>query len=1205
MKRLATCALLAILGAANAADVKLATRDWVTSQLMASGIRISAATTTRNTNGTFTVTVPFTSPDVTNCVSLSLTFTNPRITQPQAQPVLRGAKLMRGAATVQDEKLVITLTEGSWRDSASPLSKEHVFVFSGGFDFTWPSDLPEVPSEDHVCELDVDCNCVWMNKVPKYPDDYPEEYRLATMEDFDNADFGNVLTWIDTSTWPDQTEAAGKVRYWITDTNGNRFNLEQIGKTDLWRNAVGEAMEKLNERFRECCEAFAKSCECNATNPQHDWNTKTCGSHSWSVCRNNSAHTQGTEGHDFPYVGGNYTATHHSCKCGDRTEAHGTLVTDGTKTATYNSDGKETGWIQDMVCPKGCGYSKTVTHTHHFTNCGTCDAGDGCDTVCTGCSGNHVFGDATDEECAKCECTMCEDCDAHPDDTDITKHSGWMPCSQDIEDDNDDGKANGGHCQCQCLTFGHNAETEHDYKMPSGMDEYEPYNDKKHYHLIGRCTRCAQWKKRFQAHSYPNDPTEYKYVSPSVCRRSYTCEMEGCGHANHDDTHGHEVGSSVEAYVYVSASVCRRLKKCGKCQSYVPDDTHGHERDSANGCKCANGCGYQFDHNYVSDACGNSVCSYCGAYQGSQYSHSGWDSNAGAADGHKCACGKTVISHSYGTPTVVSRVGWLVTYRETCTVCSYYHEWQTDVNPCKSGHVLNTQSTTCECLCGYYSPTNEVSTAEEMHNFADTENADGVKICTCKCGRFHVQRQWTSYRKNTEDAVDSKGACLNVCAYCTDKEGTGLDIGPVDDSRHTPRTKGTCGCKCGKLTADGTNLEQFHIQKPGSCRCYGRDGNGGGWHFKCPKNGCTKICAYSSTSGLYSGEDHHVASSAKEHATPAKATPSDHTKTDGSSCGCKCGTYTSANYSSWTQHANLHNSYPYHCGCYCGHASESQISPYHKKASDTQCRCQCGAKVVSHARVSGDCRCQCRAEHYRQARQDGKCPGVCHGPCGQYMDYSHKDDHTAKEDGCGCECGQFGGNSYTENRWHHGTGSPSCHCSCGYLHRFSPSACPNVCSVCKMDKAAARSDADIHTFPSGQCECNCERYKKHKFASDACACYCGDITRGHVWREKTRTFKEQYECQSCGETINVDHIVWECARCGEEFDGTDEEDGHAPTCGDRPEEGDQYPGGYCEKHNEYYDDACPKCMEEEEGGGGDGGGGNGGFTGGPGGYRDI
>ena len=449
----------------------------------------------------------------------------------------------------------------------------------------------------------------------------------------------------------------------------------------------------------------------------------------------------------------------------------------------------------------------------------------------------------------------------------------------------------------------------------------------------------------------------------------------------------------------------------------------------------------------------------------------------------------------------------------------------------------------------------------------------------------------------------SEGACGKICSYCKEKSGTGLDIGDAADSEHTPRTKGCCGCKCGKLTANGTSLEQFHIRKPGTCRCYGSDGNGGAWHFRDPKSTCSKICAYTS-SGWYDGAPHLAASSAKVNEKPAKAEPKDHTKTDGATCGCKCGTYTSANYSSWTQHANLHNSKPYYCGCYCGHASESQVSPYHKKASDLQCKCQCGAKVVSHVKVSGDCRCQCRAEHYRQDRQDGKCPGVCHGPCGEYANPSYKDWHTHKEDGCGCECGAFNGHQYTSEAYHGGTGSPSCRCACGDKHlRFDSSPCPDVCKTCGKDISGARSDADIHTFPSGQCECNCGRYKKHKYANDKCECYCGDQRRSHVWRQKSKTQTDSYSCQECGNTITEYHIVWECSRCGEEFDGTDITSGHDPDCG-LDEHDDDYPGGYCEKHHEYYTDECPYCKEEENGGNG-GGGGNGGSTGGSGGYRDI
>ena len=105
--------------------------------------------------------------------------------------------------------------------------------------------------------------------------------------------------------------------------------------------------------------------------------------------------------------------------------------------------------------------------------------------------------------------------------------------------------------------------------------------------------------------------------------------------------------------------------------------------------------------------------------------------------------------------------------------------------------------------------------------------------------------------------------------------------------------------------------------------------------------------------------------------------------------------------------------------------------------------------------------------------------------------------------------------------------------------------------------------------------------------------------------QKSKTFTEQYECQSCGETISVYHIVWKCSRCGEEYDGSDVEETHSPSCGENQEPGSEYPGGFCEKHNVYYNDECPYCKEEENGGDNGGGNGNGGGTGGNGGLNDI
>ena len=1098
----AACAALGLF----AADVKLATRDWVTSQLMASGIRISAATTTRNTNGTFTVTVPFTSPDVTNCVSLSLTFTNPRITQPQAQPVLRGLRLMRGAASVQDQKLVITLTEGSWRDS---VGREYTFFFSGGFDFTWPSDLPEVPSEDHVCELDENCNCVWRNKGPKYPDDFPEEYWYATMEDFDNADFGNVLTWIDTSTWPDQTEAAGKVRYWITDSDGNRFNLEQIGKTDLWRNAVGEAMEKFDERMHECQEAFIKSCACNATNPQHSWNTKTCGVYSWSVCRNNSVHASGTEQHEFPGVGSNYTDTHHSCKCGERIEAHGTLVASGAKTPTTNLDGYETGWTRKFVCPKGCGYEKTVTHVHHFTDCGTRDAGDGCATVCTGCSGDHVFGEATRDKCAKCECPMCSGCGAHPPFTDASKHANWHPCGEDVEEDNDDGTANGRHCACECLAWGHNAAlsgtnpSEHDYQMSAGLSEYEQVTDKTaparakdyHYHILGQCTRCEQFRKELEAHDWPETPTGYRWVSASVCAWLYECKK--CQKAKRDETHGHELGGTV-VYENVSASVCRQKKQCEHCKGFVSDDTHGHTRDNANGCKCANGCGYQFAHDYKPDACGNSVCSYCGAYEYGQETHTGYKTGGTkSAAGHQCRCGKKPdVAHVFGEWTETGVDVDVIHYSHTCTACAFaeprdaacpHENWSawtvigrgggvvTSQRTCqKCGHVsiktepdvepvtcdiandvhipIPSSSNVCGCVCGKYGAGGETSPDEKFHVWDETDtDSNGIPNCMCKCGHYHKKRAWTTYQVNGGEV------CPGVCSRCPvahKKSTSGIDVPDATEDDHTPVTSGKCGCKCGALD-HGAVQARFHIRHPQSCRCYGANGDGTGLrHFKCP-SACPSVCAYK-----INGVSHKVAEEDGETFANVATTPENHDWRGGATCGCKCLEFDSSNTPKEARHL--------------------------------------------HYKIPGTCYCTCRKIHEPIA--DELCPKICRGGCGGLVtdkspgeNLATKDDHTP--DGstmCGCQCqskypGQgFSGQHYEAPKWHQPTGTPACFCKCGrkHIHTAARTDCKKLCSLCSHppngtcyllddpQKVAAQGD---HTF------------------GNKCVCKCGKEERPHLW----------------------------------------------------------------------------------------------------------
>ena len=1206
----AAAALCSLAAIAAGTKTRVATQEWVAERLSAAGVRISMAVVSTNVVAGVTnivVTSPYTCPEVPECQSVRFTMTP--------------AELNMGDADVDHSRpyVSVTIVSGQFFDGSTWFQFAKEWVLEANVSMPDP-----MPTGTHRCQLGADCICVEAgNTRESVEEELPDEYKDMTFEDAAKK-YPTPLSLVDTDTWGDETwqtslTIGGRTTYFaraIVDGGGERsFNVEKFGESDAWLECIQDLAKQENKYRKILRDFYIDEHVCDKMEPQHSETTITCGSFSWKECGRCGTHISGTEQHEYP--GTVYTADGHKCVCGrGEIEPHGTLELTGSKTYTYSGSVK-TGWTGTLACPKGCGYTKQTTHVCHHTNCGVCDAGDGCDEPCH-CEGNHVWGNATQTECAKCECPACTDCAANPPDTDMTKHSGWQPCREDVEEDNDDGRAAGAHCQCQCLTYGHNAETPHDYRLAAGLKEYEPYNDESHYQRFGQCSRCLQWKKKLRPHTYDSTPFEYDYVSPSICRYKYKCTADGCGHTRNDDTHGHTLGNEVEAYVNVSPSICRYLKKCEKGH-YVPDDSHGHVRNVADECKCQNGCGYQFEHDWKTSACGNEECSLCHKSRYGQSSHSGWDNNAGTAAGHKCACGRETLQHTFGAPTVVAREGWIVTYRETCSVCTFSHEYTADTNPCKNGHVLNTNSSTCECLCGYYSPTNQVAQAENLHNFADTKDADGVQTCTCKCGRYHVQRAWSSYRANLPETVGSTNVCGNVCSYCKEKAGTGLDIGRADDSLHTPREHSTCGCKCGRLTAEGTNLEKFHIQKPGTCICYGSDGNGGSWHFRHPKEGCPGVCAYT-PNRLYSGAEHCVALAAKEHATPAMATPSDHTKVESGRCGCKCGSYNNLNHADWTQHANLHNSKPYYCGCWCGHAGTGQISPYHKKADDSQCKCQCGATVVSHSYAPGDCRCHCKGEHKRIDRQDGKCPGVCHGPCGEYAEAALKGRHTPDPLGCGCECGTFSGSAYSDLRFHSGHGSPSCTCTCGKYHNHSEARtdCTQICKFCDDGKSnlahvdpITYAPVTSHYFGPNSCVCACGKHTKHRFAADACDCYCHATSRPHIWEIDETDSSDSYTCPTCGNTITQYRTTYMCSRCGESEEGYSES-GHAADCGHREESESYDPcacgclGCSCKacRENKGLCTTCGRtCKPEEDEEDSDGG--SGGETGGTGGLDDI
>ncbi len=1265
---------------------KVATQEWVRRTLAQSGIRVSAGNVTTNitteggtavtnitTEGGVTVTnitvvggttvtnlvftSPFSDTNFPGIVSISLTFSQPVLNSGAAQTPARGARLLRAASG--GPSITVQLKKGMLLDGSGG-----GFLFADMWEMTW-TDFPEAPPDTHVCQLDSGCNCVEKdNTEAALKEAMPDEYKTLT-------DKEALAKWPDPSVfYPDWgTEswqitrtfgqgASQRVVYYVNayDPDGVReqpIRVSDIGNTDAWMDAVVMLIEEWNAQMQLWQRQYIEAHLCPNENPQHNKVTTTCGTHSWTVCANGCGYKEGTEQHDYP--GTVWNQSWHSCKCGHGpTEAHGTLIPDGEKTPTYNGDGTETGWTQTYVCPKGCGHYIVKTHVHHFTNCGTCDAGDDCETVCTGCGGNHVFGEPANGKCAKCECTMCNDCNAHPPYDDETKHAGWHPCGEADEEDNDnaDGSANGAHCACQCLAWGHNAalsgvhESKHDYQFPTGFSRYEQISDASatdyakthHYELIGKCSRegCGRWKKVRESHTWPENPTRYAKISESTCRSYYACTADGCGYEKHEDGNHAPTGGTVYEAITVNGSPkCRQKRLCANCEAYVSDDTNDHVRGDK--CKCANGCGYQFEHAWAAqDACGNVKCSHCGTYKYSQESHAGYKSGGTySAAGHQCACGvKPDIPHvfgswtetgvdvgvihysrtctacpyeetkdepcphtTYGTPVEVSRSGWLVVYRKTCTKCGYSITEEANTNPCRNGHVA--LQSECGCACGYYSPSNNVSTSTEFHKWDSSDtDSDGVENCMCKCNTLHTFRSST-YLNN------SGTRCPNVCAYCRLRKRDGTY---ADEDDHEPKASRfeRCGCACGRLDSSA-KASKFHIPKPGTCTCYGGDGNGGTRHFKHPKTGCTRICAY-----LKDGEEHLTAARDGEEGTTA-AYPKDHTKTDSIGlCGCKCREFDGDEPNCPSA---FHNQNPSGCGCYCTHSSKSG----HHRWPSNSCWCYC-LEQPDHKWSEGECYCLCGRNHRIIQRQDGKCPRVCHGPCNEYL-YA-RDKHSPKEDSCGCECGQFAGADYTSTTFHHGHGSPSCMCACGlhHINLYRRADCTAICSQCGDHKTnyalvdplqAAPSSA--HSWTADSCYCKCGKFVDHKFASNSCTCYCEATQRAHLWRVQSDGVIGSHTCETCGKTISEHEVVYECSRCGELIEGY-YETGHADSCGDAHDNDNNLDPCGCG----CTDCSCSACSSgtgrcttcgelcgDEEGNGGGGGGGNGGSTGGGGGYGDI
>jgi hypothetical protein len=1159
-----------------------------------------------------------------------------------------------------DTTVYMTISSGYWTDSAGHV---HMFLFDSGWTVELQNDvLPDPPTTPHVCEeFNSDCVCK-RAASPNFAGD-AEYQRYADVSDADFLkDYGGFENWIDLSSWGAESwqktrrGPGGKTLYFIEDSTGEWFNIQGIfEQSDAFLDAIMTTVDEINQYMADCRAKYEELNTCDNKEPQHRWVVSSCGTISWKVCARYSSHKEGSESHSYP--GGQYNESTHSCKCGKgEPEEHGVLVV-GERTAT------DTGWTEERMCPKGCGYSKLLTHTHEFENCEPCKTED-CGEPCK-CGGEHKFGEATADSCAKCECEASEGCNAAPPADDISLHAGWHPCAKDSEPDNDDGTANGAHCRCQCLTFGHDAGTDHNYVLGGGLSPYEeiPGDHEKHYKRLGQCTRCKQYKKQYEKHSYPEEPNDYDWVADDNCRAEYICKSDGCGHTKYVKG-SHKLESSPSVYENISAEVCRRKTKCLNCEGYFKDDTHGHERDAANGCRCKNGCGFSFDHEWVADACGNESCKHCkGVKNGVVATHEVGLHDDGKGN-HVCACGVESNPHGPWSDWVVSGAnGAEVIYTRKCLVCHFPDSKKIGIDNSKCDEARNfhlPKDSECGCVCGK----NDSSSDKKYHKWEGSSG--GVDYCMCKCGMVHEFRAAADYGLAGE-------WCEKVCASCRNKLKDGSPA-QEEDHRIRDASEKQCGCKCRKYGSGGSDgivaqSDELHRHGDGitvaSCQCYGT-GEGGKFHWHNPKSRstCPEVCIYQRPGTDKLG---HLAAPDPYGTDGIRAAKSSDHVPLGNGCGCKCGLCDEETASLWQSDTRLHN---------------------HLDDAEDKCHCSCERKELvgsgegGHEWLNNSCTCTCGQKHKSESLN--AC-GFCED-CGRIWDglmfkdatiianhsfsgngcycdggcvvngsnIQHPDGHIFRADECVCVCEDTTREHIVETTRETQDASVCRQCGAVFVHIFVTTACARCGEVFDTNRSyfvgEHEPDCGDENYRSphscGHCGCSCENWTSHELCNGHyCSACCSSKPKRnkradqpsssdpnkkpteppepytrctHVWDVDDSAYS--YQCEACGEWFDVYWSLKYCTKCGKGGDKTLVENGeHGYPC-TKPvghdcnytkceavlNDGSTCGFEYCEQCS----GGCPNSSDHKvqpgnNGNGNNGGVNNGGTTGGGGGLDDI
>lgn len=433
-------------------------------------------------------------------------------------------------------------------------------------------------------------------------------------------------------------------------------------------------------------------------------------------------------------------------------------------------------------------------------------------------------------------------------------------------------------------------------------------------------------------------------------------------------------------------------------------------------------------------------------------------------------------------------------------------------------------------VCGYSGLSAEASGKPAYHVKWPTDEK-----CGCVCGDYEDH---AAHGLGKAKSLFVASPCEHVCAVCGKTDDTGL---PAADSDHTAKGDNECGCNCGKMDAKADAV-LFHVGE-GSCPCLCECGR---CHLKpdieTGKCAVCKVCGLTALLETPTGEDLHE----PNPGAPCAGYFYGPENPDGTNAAAKVET-------------------PQECVCYCGYygakthvAKDERLHMFKGENDDgtENCTCECKNLHVFREWTS-------EAKNRRTGNASVFCP-VC-AYCRALKKGDREDsppvvaneaDHVAKDkatDGtkCGCKCGKLDTSATLEKfhpkypggcrcygtkgdgtgSWHYNNYDPNCTrlclvadadggrhlaASCAYNHAVHEATVPAV-------------EAD-HTPKGTACGCRCGDYPASKLAASSplhaqdmasCGCYCKANAEEH--RYLARYTDRCYDCR-CGDPEHRVHV---------------------------------------------------------------------------------